>query len=142
MKIIKKSDIKKYKRDEKEELDELVDANGDMTSGDKVLNSDSQITTGQPITTNDHEEGTVQHRSIFGYGSTSQARGGIQKVSESDLRSIIEDILNKKSDGNDLVSKENDIDSKISKFVTTLKATDTDINIDSIMMKIKDKLSK
>ena len=156
MKIIKKSDIKEYKNDseeptckctggckckgEKEGLDELVDADGVMATGDKVLNYDSQVNTGVPITGNDHEEGSVQHRNIFGYGSTSYSRG-IRKVTESKIKSIIEDILNKNKNNNDLVSVSTGLDSKISKFIKSISVDTEELGIEGIIKKIKDKLN-
>lgn len=157
MKIIKKSDIKEYKsdskkpnckckngckcNDEKIELDELVDADGVLTKGNEVSNSDSQITTGVPITSDDHEEGSVQHRNIFGYGSTAYSRG-IRKIAEGKIKSIIEDILNKKNDGNDLVSVSNTLDSKIAKFIKSISIATEELGKEEILKRIKDKFNK
>ncbi len=115
---------------------------GELASGYKTLSSDSEITTGgSPITTEDHEASTVQHRRFFGYGSTAYSRG-IRKMSESKLKSIIEDILSDKGENNDLVSKENNLDSKMNKFLKSIKAEVEELGSDEIIKKLRDKFNK
>lgn len=88
MAIIKKKDIKNYKK--KEELDELVDADGSPIEGDFNAVNDTEIQTAPQQTTDDFAASAMQpNRSLSGYGEV-----GVRRLrAEAQMKKVVESIL-------------------------------------------------
>lgn len=145
--IIKKKDIKayleqKYKseasKEEKEEVEELVDPEGAEIEGDKELNYDSEITVGdKPQTSDDFEDSALQHRSWAGYGGTAYSRG--VRLSEDKIESLIEDIIaNEFSDKDFVPAREKILDGKIKKFLKSIEIDIREMGKEEIINKVKE----
>lgn len=137
-KVIKKKDLSKYKP--KEEIEELVDADGTVIDGDdKQLSNDSEVTTMTPQTTDDFEKETSQHRDLYGYGGTSYSRGTV-RVGES-LRDTIENVLRDRANNSDILDK-SDIDRKLNKVVKSLSAEIEELGADAVIDELIKKIKK
>lgn len=137
-KVIKKKDLLKY--NPKEEIEELVDVDGNMIDGDdKNLSNDSEVTTMTTQTTDEFEKETSQHRDMYGYGGTGYSRG-LVRVGES-LRDTIENVLRDRAKNSDILDKD-DISSKLNKIVkslsTEIEKMGADAIIDELIKKIKE----
>jgi hypothetical protein len=101
MKRFKKKDLreasaktKKKADDNKEVIDELVDAEGSPISGDRNAVSDSEIETAPQQTTDDFVQSGIQPNiDFFGYGGTPYSRGRLYAVESLKAKAIIERIL-------------------------------------------------
>jgi len=127
MATIKKKDIKKYKtnpsKSKKKDLEELVDADGspigDTEGSDRTPVNNSEIETSPQGTSDDHASNAIQpNRYFYGYGGSAYShgsRGGgmaesdVDKVAESKMKKIIEDLIDKGED-RDMVRRFNDSD--------------------------------
>lgn len=103
-------------------LDELVDSDGNFISGDETYKTTSQVRTAPQQTTADYAASAIQPRRYFGGGfdgggGTPYSHGSTVAVGESvekevpleekeKMKSIIEDILDKKNKEDDLVGKD------------------------------------
>lgn len=123
MATIKKKDLKQYKvkdsSEEKEELDELVDADGSPIEGSKVDVNDTEIETAPQQTSDEFANSAIQpNRYFYGIGGTAYSRGArVQSESEdlgetakAKMRKMVEDLLSKKSDDHNFVSRYQDTD--------------------------------
>lgn len=134
MGTIKKSDFKKAVKEGKS-LDEFVDDEGGIISGDERYNMNVDVKTGpinQPddekgisTTTDDHRATSIQPRNwwwslSYGYGQSSSTPTDIHDIGESIdeselteeqmMKKMVEDILSKKSSNTDIVRRMSDND--------------------------------
>jgi hypothetical protein len=125
MSTIKKKDLKKYKskakKTKKKDLEELVDADGSPIGGDKgsdrTPTNDSEIETSPQGTTDAHASTAIQpNRYYYGAGGSAYSHGAHvsnesieDKLAESKMKKIIEDLTNKGQD-RDMVKRYNDSD--------------------------------
>lgn len=125
MSTIKKKDLKNYKpktkKSKKEDLEELVDADGSPIGGDKGSDrnptNDSEIETSPQGTSDDHADAAIQpNRYFYGFGGTAYSHGhrvqaaeGVDKLAEAKMKKIIEDLANKSQD-REMVRRYKDID--------------------------------
>lgn len=111
----------KISEEGEETLDELVNSDGTLVGGNRTsdrptANNDSQIKTAPQQTTNDYAAGAVQPRSMFrggmggaySHGSAAGMGESVNKnngkiIKEKEVREMVEDILDKKTDKEDLV---------------------------------------
>jgi hypothetical protein len=124
MATIKKKDLKKYKS--KEEIDELVDADGSPIEGDEEHNNDTEIWTAPQQTSDDLASKAIQpSRFYYGADGTPYSRGsrtGSQKEGEENdgeslnekeeldeaaekLKKMVEDIVSKQMNNSGMVRK-------------------------------------
>lgn len=98
MAIIKKKDLKKFK---KEELDELVDVDGSPIEGDRNPTNDSEIEVAPQQTTDDYASSAIQpYRSLKGY---SGAGYNTRHVGEEKMRTMLGKLLEfDNMEGNDI----------------------------------------
>lgn len=126
MSTIKKKDLKKYKpkakKSKKEDLEELVDADGspigDGEGSDRGIANNSEIETAPQGTSDDHARNAIQpNRYFYGFGGTAYSHGHrVQaaesvedKLAETKMKKIIEDLTNKAGD-RDMVKRYKDTD--------------------------------
>jgi hypothetical protein len=125
-KIIKKKDLGKLKF--KDDIEELVDADGDPIEGSDSSDNNTEVKTAPQQTTDDFvatsRQPNMNYYNAHGMGGGGQyARGGrrgdgyMPGISESEIdeakkkmEAMIEDIMSKKSAGNDVVKKSNSSD--------------------------------
>jgi len=130
MATIKKKDVKQYKVkdsvEEKEELEELVNADGSPIEGSKVDVNDTEIETAPQQTSDEFAASAIQpNRYFYGIGGTGYSHGarvqsegegeeleesvGLDEVARAKMRKMVEDLLSTKN-GDNLVSKYKDTD--------------------------------
>lgn len=154
MGTIKKSDFKKAVKEGKS-IEELVDADGGIISGDEKYNKGSEIKTGPinqpddekgvPTTTDDFAATSIQPRNwwwslSYGYGqgkgkspigSNIGMHSDNYELDESELteeqmmKNMVEDILSKKSSNQDLVKKSENSDVNRGEIPDVSKIEDT-----------------
>lgn len=130
MATIKKKDLKKYKpkskKSKKEDLEELVDADGspigDSKGSDRNPTNDSEIETAPQGTSDDHANAAIQpNRYFYGFGGTAYSHGHrVQaaesveksekdKLAEAKMRDMIENLATRAND-RDMVKRYKDTD--------------------------------
>lgn len=126
MSTIKKKDLKNYKpkakKSKKDDLEELVDADGAPIGGDKgsdrTPTNNSEIETAPQATSDDHADAAIQpNRYFYGFGGTAYSHGHrVQaaesvedKIAEAKMKKIIEDLTSKGQD-RDMVKRYRDTD--------------------------------
>lgn len=120
MAIIKKKDLKNFKsKENKEEIDELVDADGSPIEGDEPIGgSDSQIKTAPQQTTDDFVAQAIQPRrslgGVYGYGT--------RRVGEEKMISLLNNIMENGDINNNQIPDIQDLSNKYQKPVVASKA--------------------
>ena len=158
----KKKDFKKQVSESKT-VDELVDADGGIISGDEKFNKGTDVKTGpintEPedikgvaLTTNKHAANAIQPRNwwwslTYGYGqgqrtgASAMAATVGESIDESELtaeqrmRKMVEDILSKKSNSSGIVKKSSNSDVNRNKIPDIEELEDTKM---VVVGKVKD----
>jgi hypothetical protein len=129
MRTFKKKDFKKVVIDS-DYIDEFVDDNGGIISGDERYNKGVDVKTGPinmpgdekglALTTNKHAANAIQPRNWWWSMTYGQGRGtgtgssnpvasnlGESSIAEERMRNMVEDILSKKNNNTDIIKKDN-----------------------------------
>lgn len=118
MATIKKKDLKNYKAKSKEDIEELVDADGSPIEGDRNPTNDSEIETAPQATSDDHAKNAIQpNRYYYGVGGTAYSHGArVQSESEIDevarrkMEDMIENLIGQRAGDTDMVKRYQDTD--------------------------------
>ena len=121
MATIKKKDLKKYKpsKNKKEDLDELINADGSPIEGDRNPVNNSEIETAPQQTSADFAQSAIQPRrwynSYYGTPYSHGHRGytesvDLDEVARQKMEKMVEDMFSQKTDSHDMVKKIHDTD--------------------------------
>lgn len=121
MATIKKKDLKNYKpsalKSDKDDIEELVDADGSPIEGDRNATNDSEIETAPQGTSDDHAKAAIQpNRYYYGVGGTAYSHGArVQSESEEDIaeammKDMIENLIGQRAGDTDMVKRYRDTD--------------------------------